>query len=159
MNINLIKLKESDWQPFTKWWRDSELINLTSGNHSPMSDEEIQKQVNDMANDENSEHWLIDADSKIIGHININKIDEDSGELQIIVGEKEYWGKGIGGQAIDHVLNLAKNKYSKFIIEVRPSNSRALNLYKKAGFIKTGIKKYPDNSNLSETVVMEKINE
>lgn len=96
MNIKLRKLQPNDSQYFAKWWRDKELIALTSGDFTPLSDKEIQTQVDEMATDKNSVHFMIEADGKTVGHINLNKIDKETADLQIVIGEKEYWGKGIG---------------------------------------------------------------
>lgn len=157
MKIMLRKIKLDDYPHFLKWWRDKELTVLTSGDHTPMTDKEIEKQIREMANDKKAHHWMIKADGKIVGHININKIDEKSAELQIVIGEKEYWGKGIGFEAIKQVLEQAGSLgYRKITVEVRPENTRAINLYKKSGFIKQGLKKYPDNPNLPEVLVMRK---
>ena len=156
MVINLRKLESDDWPLFAKWWRDEELIDLTSGDHSPLMDEEIKRQVDDMAEDIKSHHWLIKADGEAIGHINLNQKDDNSVEMQIVIGEKNYWGKGIGTEAISLVVSEAKKLgYKKINAEVRPENKRALRLYEKMGFKKIGTKKY-DNPNLPEVILFKK---
>jgi len=109
MKINLRKLQFNDWPYFAKWWQDEELINMTSGDHTPLTEEEIRNQVEDMASDTNSHHFLISVDDKVVGHINLNKLDSKKAELQIVIGEKEYWGQGIGKEAIQKVLKIAKD--------------------------------------------------
>jgi len=157
MVITSRKLESNDWHYFTKWWRDKELIKLTSGDHTPLTDEDIKQRVAEMAMEDNSHHWLIRAEDVIVGHINLNKIDGNSAELQIVIGEKEYWGKGIGKEAISQTIKKANNLgFKKIIAEVRPENSRAFGLYKKMGFHKIDNKKYPDNPNLPEVIVMIK---
>lgn len=157
MKINLRNLQSEDWPHFAKWWKDEELINMTSGDHTPITEEEIRNQVEDMASDTNSHHFLIIADDEVIGHINLNKLDSKKAELQIVIGEKEYWGQGIGKEAIRKMIEIAEDlELEKIIIELRPENSRALNLYKKSDFKQTGIKKYPENPNQPEVIIMEK---
>lgn len=157
MKIILKKLNQTDWPYFAKWWRDKELTDLTSGDHTPMADEEIKKQIREMANDKSAHHWMICVDGKIVGHINLNRIDNKKAEMQIVIGEKEYWGKGIGEQAGTQVIQEAKNlSFNKIYIEVRPENSRAISLYENLGFQNLGLKKYPDNPNLPEVIMMEK---
>lgn len=157
MEINLRKLDSNDLKYFAKWWRDKELIRLTSGNFKPLSDNEIKNQVKEMVEDSNSWHWMIQSDDKIIGHINLNKSDNEKAELQIVIGEKEFWGQGIGQQASTQAIQKAKNLGFKTIyIEVRPENFRAINLYQRLGFKNLGLKKYPDNPNLPEVIMMEK---
>lgn len=157
MKINLRDFIQNDRQYFAKWWRDEELINLTSGDHTFLDNEEIQRQTQEMIDDPNSHHWMIEMDSKTVGHINLNKISGSKAEMQIVIGEKDYWGKGIGQEASIQVFQETKNLgFNKIYIEVRPDNSRAIALYQKLGFKNLGLKKYPENKNLSEVVVMEK---
>lgn len=157
MTITLRNLTKNDSQYFAKWWRDKELISLTSGNFEPLSDNDIKNQVKEMAQDTDSYHWLIQADSKIVGHINFNKLDNQKVELQIIIGEKEYWNKGIGKESVQKIIKKIKQlKFQKVYIEVRPTNSRAIHLYKKLGFKNLDLKKYPNNLNLPEVIMMEK---
>jgi RimJ/RimL family protein N-acetyltransferase len=156
MKVILRKLELNDWPLFAKWWRDGELIKMTSGDFESLSDDEIKNQVKEMADDTDSWHWMIQVDDKIVGHINLNKLDNQKAELQIIIGEKEYWGRGIGKQAGTQIIKKAKN-FNRIYIEVRPENSRALNLYQKLGFKNLGLKKYPDNPNLPEVIMMEKV--
>lgn len=154
--ITLRKLEPNNWSHFAKWWRDRDLIKMTSGDLEPLSDDEIKKQVQQMADDADSWHWMIQADDKIVGHINLNKLDNQKAELQIVIGEKEYWGRGIGKKAVELVLASAKKlNHKEIYVEVRPENQRARNLYKSAGFIEKGIKKYR-NKYLPEVVMMTK---
>ena len=90
MKTTLRNLIKNDSQYFAKWWRDKELINLTSGDHTFLSDKEIQEQTQEMINDPNSYHWMIETDDKTVGHINLNKISEGKAEMQIVIGEKDY---------------------------------------------------------------------
>jgi ribosomal protein S18 acetylase RimI-like enzyme len=46
--------------------------------------------------------------------------------------------------------------YEKILVEARTENIRAINLYEKMRFTKIGLKKYPENQNLSEVIVLEK---
>ena len=141
---------------FAKWWRDQELIGLTSGNFEKMSDKKIQASVRNMIGDKKEHHWMIKADSKTVGHINLCRLSPSKAELQIVIGEKDYWEKGIGKKAVELVLENAKKlNYKEIYIEIRPENSRARNLYKNLGFIERGTKKYR-NKYLPKVIMMTK---
>lgn len=156
MKITLRKVIVEDKNYFAKWWRDPKLIALTSGNFDLLSDKEILKSVIDMA--KNDLHWMIEADGQTVGHINLEKIDEGKAEIQIVIGEEEYWGKDVAKEAAEQLFILVKNLGFKILyLEVRPTNYRAIGFYKKIGFSELGIKKYHDNQNLPEVVMMEKI--
>lgn len=155
MKTILRKVSLNHVNNFTKWWRDKELVALTSGNFDKMSDKEILDSVSSMA--KNKLHWMIEADAKTVGHIDLEKINSLKAELQIVIGEKEYWGKGVAKEAVLQVLDKATNLGFKDIyLEVRPTNIRAISFYEKIGFEKMGIKKYPANQSLPTVITMEK---
>jgi RimJ/RimL family protein N-acetyltransferase len=80
-------------------------------------------------------------------------------ETQIIIGEKEYWGRDYGTEAIRQLIKKAKSKeILKIYLEVRPDNIRAIRAYEKCGFQKAGLKKYPRNKYLPSTLRMELVN-
>ena len=154
-SVSLRKLKISDFKYFSKWWRDKELIRLTSGNLKKLSDLEARKYF--LAMPENKSNWqyMIQSGKKTVGHITLATRKAGWYETQIVIGEKKYWGRGIGTLAIKELLALAgKNKIKKIYLEVRPDNLRAINAYIGCGFIPKKIKKYPNNKNLPKVLVM-----
>jgi len=154
--IYLRKIKESDLDCFSKWWRDDELLTLTSGVTDKISDMEVEKYFLTMKNSKSDLNFMITANSRPVGHISLNKRPNGDYETQIIIGEKENWSKGIGAEAIKQLIKKAKAlKIKDIFLEVRPDNLRAINAYKKAGFREVGLKKYPNNLNLKEVIVME----
>ncbi len=62
-------------------------------------------------------------------------------ELALLIGEKEYWGKGYGTHAsclmIQHAFK--KLRMHKVWLGVYAYNTRALSLYRKLGFVQEGI--------------------
>ncbi len=154
--INLRKIKSSDKNYFAKWWRDKELLKVTSGILKLISDEEVDKYFQAMLNSKDAYNFIILADGKIIGHISLAKRRNDWRETQIVIGEKKYWGKGIGKKAIKLLIRKAKKVgISKIYLEVRPTNLRAIRTYEQCGFQKTRIIKHSKNKYLPETLRME----
>jgi len=151
----LRKIQKSDSRYFLKWWKDKELIKLTSGIYEK-DDNVLKGYFLAMLNSKKDSHYLIHYDSKIVGNISLSYKDKKTFEIHIVIGEKDYWGKGIGGVSINKVLNIAFKKldYNKAYIEVRPENKRAIELYEFCGFIKLGVKKYPDNKYQPEVLKM-----
>lgn len=154
--IALKKIKPADKKYFTKWWRDKTLLKLTSGIFHPISDKEITKYFLAILRSKKDYHFLICLDKKTIGHISLAKKTNGWHETQIIIGEKKYWSKGYGVKAIRILINKAKRiGISKIFLEVRPTNLRAIKAYRKCGFVKSGVKKYPKNKFLKETLKMK----
>jgi len=99
---------------------------------------------------------MIILGKKVIGHISLNKRQGNWYETQIVIGEKEYWGKGCGSKAIMLLIEKAKRlEISKIYLEVRPTNVRAIRAYENCGFQKTKTVLYPKNKYLPETLRME----
>lgn len=157
--ISLRNLKNSDIHYFAKWWRDKELLKLTSGILRRMSDKEVKKYFQKMINDKKSHHYMIVFNKKkMIGHISLTPRRNNWYETQIVIGDKEYQNKGYGTDAIKQLVQKAKTLgVQKIYLEVRPTNKRATRAYRNCGFQEAGFKKYPKNKYLPITLKMIKI--
>lgn len=154
--ITLRQIKLSDKPLFAKWWRDKDLLKLTSGKLERISDEEVEKYFSDMLKNKDNWQFMIVLDKKTIGHISLCRRKNNWHETQIVIGEKDFCGKGYGSTAILEMINKAKEgEITKIYLEVRPDNTRAIRVYEKSGFIKKDVMKYPNNKFLPETVRME----
>lgn len=154
--IYLRKIKLSDKKYFAKWWRDKELLKLTSGILRRISDQKISQYFQNILNSEKDYHFIITLNKKPIGHISLVKRKNNWYETEIVIGEKKYWGKGYGSKAIKLLIQKAKRfKISKIYLEVRPNNIRAIRAYENCGFQKVKNVFYPRNKYLSKTLRME----
>lgn len=152
----LRKIKISDRKYFAKWWRDRDLLKLTSGILKPISDRDVDKYFKAILINKENYHLLIILRKKVIGHISLNKRKNGWYETQIIIGEKKYWGKGYGSRAIKILIKKAKALgIKKIYLEVRPNNFKAIKAYKKSGFKEIKTMKYPKNKFLPATLRME----
>lgn len=89
--------------------------------------------------------WAFEVDKKVVGFVLIAMHVGECHILNICLSHA-HQRKGFGKQLLDQVLQHAKQKNLGIVyLEVRRSNSRAINLYKKAGFILVGERKgyYP----------------
>ena len=77
-----------------------------------------------------------------LGQISLHKIDwkNSNAELGIVIGNKEYWGKGYGTEAIKILLQHAFNQMNlyKIYLQVFEFNQRGIRCYEKCGFTKEG---------------------
>lgn len=134
-HIILRSIRLTDKPSFARWWRDDDLLALTSGDPNKISDTEVDRYFSAMLNAKNDYHFIIECGGTTIGHISLNQQRSDWYETQIVIGEKEYWDKGYGTIAITKLLEFAEQKQiNKIYLEVRPDNQRAIAAYKKCGF-------------------------
>ena len=92
------------------------------------------------ANEPSRHYYTILSGDKNIGFINL-RVDENpktTGEIGIVIGEKEYQGKGIGSVALKEVLDVAKDelKLESVRAMIKPFNKKSIQLFTKNGFIK-----------------------
>lgn len=86
--------------------------------------------------------FAIEADGKLIGGCGLYHIDESSrhAELGISIGDKEYWGRGYGREAVSLVLDYAfrLRNLRRVWLEVHAENERAIRAYHACGFVEEG---------------------
>ncbi|MCX6295429.1 MAG: GNAT family N-acetyltransferase [Bacteroidetes bacterium] len=91
----------------------------------------------------NSEFYFATFSNKIIGYLKINfgqsqteLKDKHSLEIERIYVLKEFQGKKIGQLLYDHAFLIAQQKKSNYLwLGVWEKNSRAIDFYRKNGFI------------------------
>lgn len=110
-------------------------------------DEDISKEEEFISRFNDSNDYLICAyvDGIIVGNSSLKflKHAKDKHRAQVgIAIMKEYWGLGIGSTMFDEIIDIAKNTSGIEQIEldggVIAENKRAISLYTKKGFVKTG---------------------
>ena len=78
-------------------------------------------------------------------------------DLESIVVKKEYQRKHIASYLLDFLFNIAKKKnVVSIFLEVRTSNIKAQNLYRKYGFEIINIRKKYYKDNLEDAFIMKK---
>ena len=155
MSIKLRKIKKSDIEYFLRWWKDKDIIKLTSGFYEK-SNEVLTNYFLNIFKNTKDHHYIIQYGRKVIGHVALNHKSINTFEIQIVIGEKKYWGKGLGSETIKIAVKRAfeKLEYTKAYLEVRPDNFRAIKAYESCGFLKKGLKKYPKNKYQPVTLKM-----
>src|SRR5688572_13755352 len=94
-------------------------------------------------NNSDTEFYFAETDKQAIGYLKINTSDaqtelknENSLEIERIYVLKEYLGKKAGQLLFDKALAIAKKKKVELVwLGVWEENSRAINFYKKNGFV------------------------
>ncbi len=75
-----------------------------------------------------------------VGNVQLLDFHDNSAELHLFIGNKLYWGKGIGFQATVQMLRYGffERKLDVIYLKVHPANIAAISIYEKAGFEITG---------------------
>lgn len=154
--MTLRKIKVADKEYFARWWRDNDLLKLTSGVLKPISNKEVNKYFQNILKSKRDFHFLITVNGETLGHTSLAKRRNNWYETQIIIGEKKYWGRGYGSEAIKLLIRKVKRfKIYKIYLEVRPTNIRAIRAYERCSFQKVKTVLHPKNKYLPKTLRME----
>lgn len=72
-----------------------------------------------------------------IGAVGIKNITIIEGEYWGYIGEKKYWGQGIGKLMVREMMEIAKNFFflEVLYLQVMPDNNRAIESYRQCGFV------------------------
>jgi RimJ/RimL family protein N-acetyltransferase len=83
------------------------------------------------------------TENKLIGNCGLHNVDlkNRSATFGIVIGEKDYWGKGYGTDATRTLLRFgfAELGLNRVELEVYDYNPRAIRTYEKAGFRRDGV--------------------
>lgn len=78
-----------------------------------------------------------------IGGCGLNNVDWKNrvAMVGIFIGDKDYWGKGYGSDAMTVLINFIFNEMNlnRIMLNVYGFNKRAIKSYEKCGFVKEGL--------------------
>lgn len=108
-------------QSFSMPWKSEDFLNMISHDYA--------------------HYYVALCDGEVIGCCGVISSFED-GDVSNVVIKEEYRGRGHGEQMLTYIMEDCRKKgIVNFTLEVRPSNTAAVSLYKKLGFEECGIRK------------------
>jgi ribosomal-protein-alanine N-acetyltransferase len=102
---------------------------------------------------------LRDAYGNLIGYFLMMLLVDEAHLLNISI-RADLHGTGLGRYLLDQVAQLANNELmSSILLEVRPSNPRALAVYERYGFVRIGLRKnyYPAVAGQREDAIVMRL--
>lgn len=101
-------------------------------------------ETKDWINNTNPDFWIINYDDINIGYIRLSNYSEQNKNIYIGMDlHEKYRGKGYSYESYKKFIPyiFEKLNLNKISLEVLENNTRAINLYKKLGFILEGVKR------------------
>ncbi|OOF25127.1 MULTISPECIES: GNAT family N-acetyltransferase [Salinivibrio] len=142
----LRSLDISDTEYFYQWSQDREVtIYSLSAYAYPQSRSDISSWLSTINADPKNVSFGIctRATNELIGYAGISDIStlNRSGEFFILIGNKQFWGKGIGTLVTKLVTDYAIRTLGLHRVQLTAStlNSRAISAYKRAGYKHEGV--------------------
>jgi diamine N-acetyltransferase len=101
------------------------------------------EQLTNELENSNSEFYFAILENEVIGYLKINfsaaqtELNDNSAlEVERVYVRNNYHGKGIGQQLLDYAIQIAEQKNMQTVwLGVWENNQRAINFYKKNGFV------------------------
>lgn len=143
MNLHFRKFTQEDIPYYYIWRNDPEVAQYDqSGFLRPMSFEEVETWSQRMVE---GPTFTICIDDTPIGTCAFMNVDQRNrhAELAIVIGDKNYWGKGLGTQSMKQLLEWGfyGMNLNRLYLHVFSFNERAKGLYEKMGFKLEGTKR------------------
>jgi len=151
----------SDLDHLVKWSADPEIRHLTAETQ-PLTRKTAADFLKTVKTDQNRVWFMIldKATGKPIGECGLLKIFHPwkTADLTMIIGEKEFWGKGHSDEAMGLLLDFAFNslKLHRLSVGVLETNERAIRFYERFGFKEEGRQRdgYLSNGKYHDFVMM-----
>ncbi len=144
--VRLREYKKEDVKIAQRFINDEEIIRtLRPTVPYPCTLEEEQKWFEKVSSTNDTYNFAIETlkDSRYIGGCGVNKVDWKNSVVTvgIFIGDKDYWGKGYGTDAMKILIRFIfeQMNVNKVKLHVYSFNERALKSYKKCGFVKEGV--------------------
>lgn len=131
-----------DVEIFTKWMNDFYVTDYTGRSSKTMTLQE-EKEYLEKNDNNKSTFAIIDIETdKIIGTLGLHDVDHinRTATLGIFIGDRDYWSKGYGTEAIQLLLDFGFNylNLNNIDLSLMEFNQRALKCYQKCGFRESG---------------------
>jgi len=142
---NIRELKWGDLKLLQKWYNDSDVAYWAFGvkNDEQKSVGEFERWYISRSSSEIKRYIIETKDGKAIGSISYRNYDRKNKvvTLGIHIGEKQFWGKGFGTDAIREFIKFLFNSLdiNRIELDTFDDNIRAIKAYQKCGFRIEGV--------------------
>lgn len=141
--VTLRPIEAGDHERIAAFSNDLEVMLLAGGSPpAPRSRARVASTLEQLAREETTLGFAIDADGTLIGLCMLAQLDPVSltAQLEIVIGEREYWGRGYGREAVRLLVDYGfrLRNLRKIWLAVRANNPRAIRAYEAVGFTEEG---------------------
>lgn len=119
------------------------MVLLSDEAWEPESLEQIEEHYDEQLREGGAGVWFaIEADGTYIGHCGLHRFDTltHTAMIGIGIGDRAYWGRGYGREALGLLLEYAFNlrNLQRVWLTVNATNERAIRCYRACGFVEEG---------------------
>ncbi len=141
--VTLRPVETGDYSALAAYANDLQIELLGGGDPPvPRSAASVDEFWRRRAQDKDSIDFAIAVADKLIGQCGLTHLDPaaQTAELGITIGEREYWGRGYGRDAVRLLIEYAFRirNMRKVWLRVQANNARAIRSYESVGFVEEG---------------------
>lgn len=146
MNIKL-KLLQLDnvTEEYVSWFKNKEVTRYSDNQYRRVTIDSQREYVKGYLNSEDKDLYGIFDENLHLGNISIMGLQSyhKRAELSYMIGNQNYWNKGVASYSISEMIVLANSKYNlkKLVAGTAIDNIGSIKVLKKNGFLQEGIKK------------------
>lgn len=161
--IYLRPLQETDaTEEYLKWLNDYEVVKYTESRFYPNSMDSLRAYLTGLNNNNNVAFAIVEKSSNNhIGNIKLGNINwiHRYADIGLIIGNKDYWGKGIAPEVLELIVNYAFKRLNlrKLVAGAYIENKGSIRAFEKVGFVQayTEKSKYFFEGRYIDSVVLE----
>lgn len=168
-NTAIVKVTEKDIERLQEISTQTFIETFAAGNSGDNMEKYLKegfayKKLSGEVGNPETEFYFAMHDDKIIGYLKLNfgraQTEQDSldaEEIERIYVLKEYWGKKFGSVLLDKSIEIARAKNAPYIwLGVWEHNIRALEFYRKYGFVEFGAHAFKLGDDVQKDILMKK---
>ena len=144
--VYLSPLNSEDVERFTTWLNDMEMTQYLTISHHIYSMQKEKEYLDKKVTSDAKAFAIIDRESdRLLGACDLFDVDmlHGTAELGIFIGEKSFWGRGFGRDAVKLVLDFGFSVLNLRNIWLRTLsvNERGIKSFEHAGFKSIGVRR------------------
>ena len=144
MDIRVLKPNEVT-ENYVKWFLDKNVTKYSENQYREFSFETQVAYVDNCLKNESISLYGIFENKRHIGNVTLDNINfiHKRAELTYIIGERDFWGKGIAKRAITEIIKIARQEFklNKLYAGTAINNIASKKVLEFNGFILEGVRK------------------
>ena len=129
-------ITENGYSSFLKWFTDIDVMRYIGFAKRVLGFKTIEEVKSFVSELDDGIFFEIYAYDNLIGYTSLSRFDGDECELGIVIGEKEYWNKGLGQEATRLTMGYAFGTLGmkRIVLSTSGLHEAAIRMYESCGF-------------------------
>jgi len=141
MEVEFRPATEDDLELLMAWRSHPELYKYFYAQEGPL---QWQEHINWWSKRNNRRDWVIvvstDGKWRDVGNINLSKLDTETPEVGVFIGEVTLWGEGIATKAVEFAVDWLRTRdYSGAKARILEENKASKQVFERNGFRRSDI--------------------